>query len=213
MFISPLIYTMDNLGIDIDSVLGLGRVSLVVGMDDDQKFTLPQIHFILYNDISPEKEKGVTAICLEFALSYSALNREDAFSGLRQLCINYAQKIIQEKEGEEIIEAFLRIVQEKKLEDLWAMYRAVNFRTALRGRPTVDAIKVNFINQLHTKNYRLERENKHLKSLLSKHEVDYELDEQKPVTEVFRGESVNITSNRAQVLGTLEESIIPVPVA
>ena len=191
-----------------------------MGMDDDQKFTLPQIHFILYNDISPEEKKGVTAICLEFALSYSALNREDAFSGLRQLCINYAQKIIQGKEGEEIIEAFLNIVQEKKLEDLWAMYRAVNFRTALRGNPTVDAVKVNFISQLYTENHKLERENhklecenKYLKSLLSKHEVDHEPDEQKPVVEVFRGESVNITSNQAQVLGTLEESIIPVPAA
>ena len=154
----------DDLNIDMDSVLGLGRVALCFQMGDMDMQNLPQIHFILYRDTGPDGEDTITGLCLEFGLVYSNPDQNEAFNGLRQLCIDYiVGKIPKGKDREETIAAFLDLLKDRKIEDLWELYRKVNFRTALRGAPTVDTLKMGIIFQLEEKNKRLKSENRALK--------------------------------------------------
>ena len=80
----------------------------------------------------------------------------------------YLEKNISNKsDKEEIINTFLNLVKDRKIEYLWELYRIINFRTALRGAPTVDAMKVGIIGHL-------ENENEKLNNLLNQSKAEIE---------------------------------------
>ncbi len=156
---------MNDFNIDLDDILGLGRTGLYFQFSEDETVALPQLHFLLYRDNDPDGEDIVTGICLEFGLVYSRPKEEEAFLGLKQLCVDYINRYIPKNTAkEEIIAEFLNLVKDRKIEDLWELYRMSNFRTALRGKPTVDLLKLGAIAQLEAENAQLKAENAQLKA-------------------------------------------------
>ena len=145
---------MDDLHINLDSVLGLGRMALTcrLGTEEPRMMTLPQVHLILYRDTDPDGKEIITGICLEFGLVHSNTDQNKTFNGLNQMCIDFLENSIKGKNEEEIIKVFLELVEDRKIEDLWEIYRKINFRTALKGAPTVDALKFDRIAQLEVEN-------------------------------------------------------------
>ena len=170
----------DSLGVGIDQVLGLGRVGLLVKLaGNEQMIALPQLHFILYHDVDPDKNPAITGICLEFALLYSSKNESkdkldprNTFHGLRSVCEFYVNGIAETKKTPEDFEkTILKVIKETKVEELWDIYRTVNFRTALRDKPIVDWVKLARIVELEGDNAVLREKIKELEGNREKESV------------------------------------------
>ena len=133
-----------NLPIPLEDVVGLGRTGFIVFKDkdnNDKPIQLPPLHFIFYKDKGNNNEEGITGLCIEFGLFYWDKDQPAVQKNLVYLCQGHAENIIfgeLNNNKENIIEVFFSKLMNIQAEPYWEVYRLINFRTALRGAPTVD---------------------------------------------------------------------------
>lgn len=156
----------DKLG----EIVGLGRIGIELDIEgQDTSLVFPQLHLIFFHSLSPSEVPAITGICIELGLTYSEEIKEDSdwggdsvFHSLRYICEAYLANMSEGKTREEFEELLLNVIGNNESDDLWKLYRLVNFRTSLRGKKSVDNLKLNLIRQLEGEKELLRREKERL---------------------------------------------------